>query len=67
MMIATGLGISEFYVIPPAMAIFIIGTVIRIRVEEKILSEPFGKDYDDYRKMVLAIFPRFTMSQYEPG
>jgi protein-S-isoprenylcysteine O-methyltransferase Ste14 len=65
MMVATSLSISEFYIILPALVLYVIGFVIRIRSEEKLLRKTFGAEYEEYCKRVPAIFPRFFASHYQ--
>jgi len=57
MMLATGLAISYWRVIAVALIIFLSGTLIRIRIEEKLLREKFGRSYDDYAAKVPALLP----------
>jgi protein-S-isoprenylcysteine O-methyltransferase Ste14 len=39
------------------LLLFGIGTVIRVRSEEKLLRAAFGKEFDDYAKRVPAVLP----------
>lgn len=57
MLLATGLAISRWPAVPAALLVFFIGTLIRIRSEEKLLREAFGQEFDDYSKQVPAIVP----------
>lgn len=57
MLIATSLVAARWQVLLPACVLFLIGTLIRIRAEEKILRDAFGQQYDDYAKRVSAIIP----------
>jgi protein-S-isoprenylcysteine O-methyltransferase Ste14 len=57
MLVATGLAISHWVVLPAALAIFVVGTVIRVRSEEKLLREAFGEQYETYAQRVPAIVP----------
>jgi protein-S-isoprenylcysteine O-methyltransferase len=59
MMLATGLAMSRWWIIPVAAAVFLIGNAIRIRSEEKLLREFFGAEYEVYAQRVPAMFPRF--------
>lgn len=49
--------VSIWQVIPPAIVIFLIGTWIRIRQEEKILRAQFGSKFDEYARRVPAFIP----------
>lgn len=57
MLLATGLAISHWIVLPVATIIFIIGTMIRVRSEETLLRETFGAEFDDYARTVPAVIP----------
>jgi len=41
----------------PAFICFFVGTWMRVKSEEKLLSETFGKEFEEYRKRVPAIIP----------
>lgn len=57
MLLATGLAISHWWAMLAALLVFIIGTVIRVRSEEKLLREAFGQEFDNYSQRVPAIVP----------
>jgi isoprenylcysteine carboxyl methyltransferase (ICMT) family protein YpbQ len=57
-LLATGLAISHWIALVPAVLIFAIGTAIRIRSEEKLLHGAFGDDFAAYTRYVPAVFPR---------
>jgi protein-S-isoprenylcysteine O-methyltransferase Ste14 len=57
MLLATGLAISHWLAVLAALLVFIIGTVIRVRSEEKLLREAFGQEFDNYSRSVPAIVP----------
>lgn len=57
MLLATGLAISHWIALLSALAVFLVGTLIRIRREEKLLREAFGSEFDDYSRRVPAIVP----------
>jgi protein-S-isoprenylcysteine O-methyltransferase Ste14 len=59
LLLATILGVSSLFGLALAFILFSIGTILRIRVEEKLLFETFGKEFEDYSKRVPAFFPRF--------
>jgi len=42
---------------PPAIALFILGTEIRVRSEDKLLVSRFGDEFTAYRKSVPAYIP----------
>jgi protein-S-isoprenylcysteine O-methyltransferase Ste14 len=57
MLLATGLAMSQWIVLPPAIALFAVGTVIRVRSEEKLLREAFGEEFEQYTRRVPAVLP----------
>ncbi|MDQ6652340.1 MAG: isoprenylcysteine carboxylmethyltransferase family protein [Acidobacteriota bacterium] len=57
MLLATGLAISNPVALLAALVVFFIGTTIRIRSEERLLGQAFGKEFDDYAHRVRAIIP----------
>jgi protein-S-isoprenylcysteine O-methyltransferase Ste14 len=62
MLVATGLTISHWQALAGASVVFMIGTEIRIRSEEKLLRETFGRQFDDYVGHVPAVFPQLLDS-----
>ena len=57
MLLATGLTISYWFTLIFAVALFFIGTIIRVRSEEKLLREQFGVQFDAYAERVPALLP----------
>lgn len=57
-LIATALAFSVWWGFIPAAAVFLIGTEIRVRSEEKLLRENFGARFEEYARRVPALFPR---------
>ncbi|MGA7685723.1 MAG: isoprenylcysteine carboxylmethyltransferase family protein [Terriglobales bacterium] len=57
MLIATGLTVSPFLLLLAAVAIFLVGTWIRVRIEERLLRATFGSRFDDYARKVPALIP----------
>jgi len=57
MLLATGVAVSSWKVIAAALGVFIIGTTIRVRSEERLLRRAFGKEFDDYSQRVRAFIP----------
>ena len=57
MLIATGLAFSRWPALVIAILVFMVGTLIRIRSEESLLRELFGKAFDEYSGRVAAIIP----------
>ena len=56
-LIATGIVLSHWIGLVAGFVIFIIGTMIRVRSEEKLLRSQFGTAYDDYARRVPALVP----------
>lgn len=57
MLLATGLAISHWIGLVIAIIVFSIGTMIRVRSEEKLLREAFGQEFDAYARKVPAVVP----------
>ena len=57
MLVATGLAISHWLALLAALIIFFIGTIIRVRSEERLLREAFGDQFENYARRVPAIVP----------
>ncbi len=57
MLLATGLAISQWFSLLAAIVVFFIGTIIRVRSEERLLREQFGAQFDDYARRVAAMLP----------
>jgi protein-S-isoprenylcysteine O-methyltransferase Ste14 len=57
MLIATGLAMEHWVALMVAVVLFAVGTVIRVRSEERLLRGAFGKEFDDYAARVPAVLP----------
>ncbi len=57
MMLATGLAVSHWIGLLIAIVVFAIGTAIRVRSEEKLLREAFGREFEEYAQRVPAVIP----------
>ncbi|HEX9544816.1 MAG TPA: isoprenylcysteine carboxylmethyltransferase family protein [Pyrinomonadaceae bacterium] len=57
MLIATGLAVSHWIALVAAIVVFAIGTLIRVRIEERLLRETFGQRFEDYARQVPAVVP----------
>ena len=57
MLIATGLATEHWMALLIALPIFLAGTVIRIRTEEKLLRAQFGPQFEEYASRVPAVLP----------
>lgn len=58
MLLATGVALSGPWAIAVAVVVYVIGTYLRIGVEERLLREAFGGEYDAYARRVGAFIPR---------
>ena len=57
MLIATGITVSQWWALLPACALFWVGTLIRVRVEERLLKDAFGAEFDAYAARVPSLIP----------
>jgi len=57
MMVATGLAMEHWIQLVMAVVLFLLGTLVRIRTEDKLLRTAFGQQFEDYAKRVPAILP----------
>lgn len=57
MLLATGLAFSNRWAIVAAIVVFFAGTIIRVRIEEKLLRERFGQEFEVYAQRVPAMLP----------
>ena len=57
LLIAVGLAHSRWWAFLFGVILFLIGTMIRIRSEEKLLRETFGAEFDAYARRVKAVVP----------
>lgn len=57
MLIATGIVISLWPVLLIAVAVFLVGTFIRTRFEEKLLGDAFGEEFAEWKRRVPALVP----------
>src|SRR3989454_9383279 len=57
MLLATGLAVSHWIGVVIAIVMFAIGTYIRVRSEERLLREMFGREFDEYARRVRAVIP----------
>jgi protein-S-isoprenylcysteine O-methyltransferase Ste14 len=57
MMVATGLAVTQWPALLVAIVVFLVGTYMRVRVEERLLRGQFGAEFDDYTRRVPAVIP----------
>jgi protein-S-isoprenylcysteine O-methyltransferase Ste14 len=56
-LIATGLVFSRPLALVAALPVFVLGTEIRLRAEDRLLAEHFGEEFQAYRRRVSAWLP----------
>jgi protein-S-isoprenylcysteine O-methyltransferase Ste14 len=57
MLLGTGLAATPLYLLGIAVALFVAGTEIRVRVEDSLLESRFGGRFREYRAQVAAYLP----------
>jgi protein-S-isoprenylcysteine O-methyltransferase Ste14 len=57
------IGLSSWLGVGLSVPLFLIGTSFRVRAEESVLVEEFGREYDEYRRRVPPFFPRLGSAQ----
>lgn len=57
MLIATGIVLTHWLVLPFAVVVFLIGTSIRTRFEERLLRDAFGEEFTEWRSRVPGLIP----------
>jgi protein-S-isoprenylcysteine O-methyltransferase Ste14 len=57
LLLATGLMVSPWPLFIAAMTLFLIGTEIRVRIEDSLLAARFGNEFAVYRRAVRAYIP----------
>lgn len=57
MLLATGLMVSHPWALPLAVLVYLAGTEIRVRAEDKLLLKRFGPEFERYRAEVRAYIP----------
>jgi protein-S-isoprenylcysteine O-methyltransferase Ste14 len=57
MLIATGLAMEHWIATIAAVVVFMVGLMVRVRSEEKLLRAAFGEEFEQYAKRVPAVLP----------
>lgn len=57
LLVATGLAFSRIEALLAAMVVYLVGTEIRIRLEDRLLRATFGERFDRYARRVPALLP----------
>src|SRR4029077_8973336 len=56
-LLGTGALITPWWLLLPSLLLFVIGTEIRVRIEDHLLASQFGDRFAEYRKRVPAYIP----------
>ncbi len=56
-LLATAILVTPYWLLLPALVVFLIGTEIRVRIEDRMLNSRFGVRFQDYRRRVAAYVP----------
>jgi protein-S-isoprenylcysteine O-methyltransferase Ste14 len=56
-LLGTGFLITPWRLLLPAILLFVIGTEIRVRIEDNLLASQFGDRFSEYKKRVPAYIP----------
>jgi protein-S-isoprenylcysteine O-methyltransferase Ste14 len=56
-MLATGIILTPWQLFLPALVLFLIGTEVRVRIEETLLATRFGEEFKSYKREVPAYLP----------
>ena len=57
MLVATGLAYSNWIALVVSVIVFIVGTKIRTNLEEGLLRDAFGKEFEDWKAKVPGLIP----------
>jgi len=57
LLVITGYSMTQLWAYLIAIVLYFIGTILRTKVEERLLIQHFGEDYLKYKKRVSAIIP----------
>jgi protein-S-isoprenylcysteine O-methyltransferase Ste14 len=59
---AIGVVATPWPIFLAAIAVFVIGTEIRVRTEEKLLASHFGEEFTNYKRSTPAYIPFLKIS-----
>ena len=57
LLLGTGLILTPWFLFLPAVALFLVGTEIRVRMEDRLLESKFGEQFVTYQHHVPAYIP----------
>jgi protein-S-isoprenylcysteine O-methyltransferase Ste14 len=56
-LLGTGFLMTPWWLFVPAIILFVMGTEIRVRIEDKLLAARFGDSHTEYRRRISAYIP----------
>jgi protein-S-isoprenylcysteine O-methyltransferase Ste14 len=59
LLLASGVAFSAWTSVLSGFVLYVLGTALRIRSEERLLQNTFGHAYEEYVRSVPAMWPRF--------
>jgi protein-S-isoprenylcysteine O-methyltransferase Ste14 len=57
MLLATGLATTRWIPLLVAITLFSVGTYIRVQIEQRLLRQAFGQEFEAYAQKVPALIP----------
>lgn len=57
LLLGTGFVVTKWWMLAIALPIFIVGTEIRVRIEEGLLASQFGENFQEYKRRTSAYIP----------
>ena len=57
-LVAVGVVAATWWAFIAALGLYVVGAMLRIRAEERLLSDRFGHEFEKYRQRVPALVPR---------
>jgi len=63
MLVGSAIAIGQWPALLGAVALFLLGTALRVRAEERLLTAEFGDSYRDYAHLVPALVPRLLLGR----
>ena len=66
MLLGTALAVSSWWALIAGALVFLVGTALRIRTEERLLTAEFGEAYRAYARTVPALVPWWPRSRTAP-
>ena len=63
MLVGSAIAISQWPALLGAVVLFLLGTTMRVRAEERLLTAEFGDSYREYARVVPALVPRLVLGR----